>query len=466
MPTGSSAKDNAAEPVRVLPAMRALLSGIPPTPIPAQVEFASEQIMLGGRPLQDVVAGLYGDGGDWTVRQLEFRAPGHDEGVAERRERAKRFARSISRPRSASNSSDPDALMTWLQGRSDLAYRSQKPLRLRGDVSVAPDSFAIDGMKAEIDGGTVEGRIAVSHPQPSGGARIDADLKAERLDLDAASGFRALAGGPAGRMAGGGAAIARCRPRHLLGQELRPLVATLGYGPKTISLDRLKIGQPDGVTMEGVGRFDRANATGKLALNSSAASFNQLTALIAPFAPSLACAAQCDGNGPRSRARQNSPRSRQERGQADRANARVVLDLDAPQLKGVTTLTAKPPIAAINGIDIEAIKRSEVAVDAKLSSGQGRSLLALLGLDRAIAAGEGAAQFEGSANGAWGAPLRLKAKISGTGLDAEAQGTAEPWAQEPKASCQLEGSAASIWRRCSISSRRQARATYRADRRG
>ena len=35
-----AAKDNAAEPVRVLPAMRALLAGIPPTPIPTQVEFA------------------------------------------------------------------------------------------------------------------------------------------------------------------------------------------------------------------------------------------------------------------------------------------------------------------------------------------------------------------------------------------------------------------------------------------
>ena len=115
-----------------------------------------------------------------------------------------------------------------------------------------------------------------------------------------------------------------------------------------------------------------------------------------------------------------------------------MLDLDAPQLKGVTTLTAKPPIAAINGIDIEAIKRSEVAVDAKLSTGQGASLLALLGLDRAIAAGEGAARFEGSVSGAWGAPVQLKAKISGADLDAEAQGTAEPWAQEPKANVSLK----------------------------
>ena len=55
--------------------------------------------------------------------------------------------------------------MTWLQGRGDIGYRSQKPLRLRGDVTVAPDGFAIGAMKAEIDGGTVEGRVAVSHRQ-------------------------------------------------------------------------------------------------------------------------------------------------------------------------------------------------------------------------------------------------------------------------------------------------------------
>jgi hypothetical protein len=64
-------------------------------------------------------------------------------------------------------------------------------------------------------------------------------------------------------------------------------------------------------------------------------------------------------------------------------------------------------------------------------------LLALLGLDRAIAGGEGAAQFEGSVAGVWRAPLRLKAKMSGAGFDAEAQGTAEPWAAEPGANVNL-----------------------------
>ena len=55
-----------------------------------------------------------------------------------------------------------------------------------------------------------------------------------------------------------------------------------------------------------------------------------------------------------------------------------------------------------------------------------------------IAVGDGPAQFEGSVTGVWRAPLRLKVKMSGTGLDVEAEGTAEPWAAEPKASVNLK----------------------------
>ena len=114
-----------------------------------------------------------------------------------------------------------------------------------------------------------------------------------------------------------------------------------------------------------------------------------------------------------------------------------MFDLDTPQLKGVVTIAAKPVIVALHGIDLEALGRSEFTLESKLSSGQGRPLLAALGLDRAIAAGDGPAQFEGSVSGVWRAPLRLKVKLSGTGLDAEAEGAAEPWATEPKASLNL-----------------------------
>ena len=50
-----------------LPALRALAAGIPHVPIPAQIELASEQVMLGGRPLQDIAAELHGDAQSWRA---------------------------------------------------------------------------------------------------------------------------------------------------------------------------------------------------------------------------------------------------------------------------------------------------------------------------------------------------------------------------------------------------------------
>ena len=430
-------KDPNAEPVRVLPAVRALMSGIPQVPIPAQIELASEQVMLGGRPLQDIAAELHGDARSWSVRKLEFRAPGTTR-VSLSEATAKSPSSDQFKAALNVESSDPDALMTWLQGRGDVSTRNQKPLRLRGDVTIAPDGFAIDAMKAEIDGGAVEGRVAVSHRDAKSGSKISAELKAERLDLDAATAFARSLAGPQGEWPDEGQLTLDIGRAISAGQELRPLVARLGYGPKAFALDQLNIGQPENVTLEGVGRFDRVASIGKLELHSMASSFGQITALVAPFAPSLAARLNAMGASPGPARVNLAFEINKSAGQADRGNARAVIDVDAPQLKGVTTITAKPSVAAMQGVDLQALGHSELGIESKLSSEQGRFLLALLGLDRTIAAGDGPAQFEGTATGAWGASLRLKAKISGKGLDADADGTAEPWAQEPKANFSLK----------------------------
>ena len=429
-------KDSAAEPIRLLPGLRALLSAIPQAPIPAQIEFSSEQIMLGGRPLQNITADLHADAKSWTIDRLDFRAPGATRvdlsGIDTQPGPSGSFKGVLS-----VESSDPDTLVAWLQGRTEITYRSQKPLQLRGDISVGPNRLAIDGMNAELDGGAVTGRVAISSSSASGGSRFDADLKAERLDFDAATALVRSLAGPQAEWPDEAQLSLNIGRAVSAGQELQPLIAKLGYGPKTVTLDQLKIGEATGVTIEGAGNFDRVHATGRLALNSTAVSLGRITGLIAPFAPDLASRLDSAGTvaGPaRLKLTLDLDKNADH---ADRASARVVLDLDAPQLKGVATLTAKPEIAAMRAIDLDALRRSEIGIESKLSAEQGRSLLALLGLDRVVAATQGPAQFEGSATGIWHAPLRLKAKISGAGLDADAQGTAEPWASEPKANIVL-----------------------------
>ncbi len=300
------------------------------------------------------------------------------------------------------------------------------------------DRVAIDAIKAEIDGGAVEGRMAVSNIAADGGARVDAALKAERLDLDAATAFVRSLLGPQAEWPDQVQLSLDIDRAVSAGQELHPFTAKLGYGPKSFSLDQLKIGQASGLTVEGTGAFDRVNGTGKLALNSSAASLGQITGLVAPLAPAVASRLTAMGAGAGPARLKLTLALDKDAGHADRTNAHATLDLDSPQLKGLTTLTARPDAAALRALDFDKLQRSDISIESKLSSDRGSALLGLLGLDGMIAAGEGPAQFQGSVSGVWHAPLRLKISLSGAGLDAEAQGTAEPWAAQPKAGVSLK----------------------------
>ena len=308
-------------------------------------------------------------------------------------------------------------------------------------------------MKAEIDGGAVEGRVALARPSADGGSRFDAELKADRLDLDAAAAFVRSLAGPQADWPDAAAVSLDIGHASSAGQELHPVLARLGYGPKMISLDQLKIGDAGSVMVEGAGDFDRADATGKLALNSNAPSLGQITGLIAPLAPALAARLDAMGTGP-------GP-----------AHLKLALDLgkDSDRCRSrERARRARPRRAAAQGRGHrhrEARRRQRCARSISTRSGAAKSASnrncrrsravrcwpcwGSITLSRPA---HGPAQFEGSASGIWHAPLRLKVKITGAGLDADAQGTAEPWAPEPTAKRQSDDTAASISRRCSISS--------------
>jgi len=425
-----AARDD-AEPLRILPALRAGLAAIPQAPIPAQIEFNTDQIMLGGRPLQNIAAELQTDGRSWTFQRLELRAPGMTQlSLNGATPGADSFSGRLS-----VESSDPDTLVAWLQGRSEINRRSTRPLRLAGEVTIAANHLAIDRVKADIEGGTVEGRIAFVQTGASKGSRLDADLRADRLDLDSAASFvRALAG-PQGEWPEEAKLSLDIGRAISAGQELRPFAARLAYGPTSLSLEQLRFGQASGVTTVASGNFDRAKVTGKLALQSSANSLRELTALIDPFAPALRArfdAIPAASGATRLKLDLSLDKNAEH---ADRSNARAVLELDAPQLKATATLAAQTPASAIGGIDLERLRSSDFTLDSKVSMPQAGALLALLGLDRVVAAGEGASQFEGKLTGAWRRPLQLNAKLSGGGLDADAQGSVE--LSEPKGSVNL-----------------------------
>ncbi|MGY4231217.1 uncharacterized protein involved in outer membrane biogenesis [Bradyrhizobium sp. USDA 4449] len=422
-----------ADPLRILPALRAGLAAIPQAPIPAQIEFNADQIMLGGRPLQNITTELQTDGRSWTFQRLELRAPGMTQlSLNGATPGADSFSGRLS-----VESSDPDTLVAWLQGRNDILRRSTRPLRLAGDVTIAANHLAIDKLKADIEGGAVEGRIAFVQTGASKGSRIDADLKADRLDLDAAASFvRALAG-PQGEWPEEAKLSLDIGRAISAGQELRPFAARLGYGPTSLSLEQLRFGQASGVTTEASGSFDRTKATGRLALTSSANSLRDLTALLEPIAPAVRARFDAIPALPGATRLKLDLSLDKSAEHADRSDARAVFDLDAPQLKAIATLTAQAPVAAVNGIDIEKLRNGDFTLETKVSAPQAAALTGLLGLDRIAAAGEGASQLAGKLSGAWRGPMQLNAKLSGGGLDADVQGNLELSASEPKANVNL-----------------------------
>jgi large subunit ribosomal protein L24 len=455
------ADDKTAEPIRLLPGLRGLLAAMPQPPLAVKIEFSAEQVMLGGRPLQNIAGELHtgatdpkttdlkatdpnatdlksadpkSDAGSWRIDRLDFRAPGSTRvslsGANAPAGMPNGFKETLD-----VESSDPDTLMAWLQGRSDIGFRNQKPFRLHGDVSLSAGRIAIDAMKAEIDGGAVSGRIAVASP-PAGGSRLDADLKADRLDLDAATAFVRSLAGPQPEWPEQAQVSLDIGRAISAGQEMHPFAAKFGYGPTSVSLDQLKIGDASSVMLQGAGNFNRGDATGRLTLKATAQSLGRINAIIQPFAPQLA--SRLDKMASSGASYVNLALSvDKDHGHVDRADVRGVLDFGAPQLSGTVTVTAKPEAAALRRMELDKIQRSEFSIESHMSSPQGAPLLALLGLDQAVAPGAGPAQFQGSATGIWHAPLRLKLKLSGAELDTEAQGTAEPWAKQPKANVNL-----------------------------
>ena len=115
------------------------------------------------------------------------------------------------------------------------------------------------------------------------------------------------------------------------------------------------------------------------------------------------------------------------------ANARAVLDVDAPQLKGSVIFGVAPALDAARGIDLAALSRNDVNAEAKFTSEKSTSMLSLLGLDRIVSAQQGPAQFGSRLTGRMNAPLRVNAKLTGAGVDGDIQGTVDPWADVTKA---------------------------------
>lgn len=431
-------QSGSTEPVQMMPGLRALLAALPQAPLPTRIDINAERIILGGRPVQDLDLTLRAANGSWSVDRLEVRAPGttdisiqgalassgHTDDPSSDVDDSFKGALKI-------DSSDPGAFTTWLLGRTDGAAQKQKPLHVAGNVHLASDRIAIDDLKADVDGGAITGRIAWAARKDGNASSFDADLAADRLDLDAATALVRGIGIPQQDWPDRGQLAVNIARAVSSGQELRPFVAKLRYDDKTIALDGLRVGQARGVTMDGSGVFHRDETTGNVAVQAAAPSVSDLADLIALWAPSFSERLKAQaGQAPGAARVKLTLDLGKDAKAADRAAARATLELTAPQLNGNVTLNASPLRETVHATNIDALTKIpfDLAIDA--SAENGATLLRWLGLDRALAAGEGRARVTGSAHGMWNAAWQVKAALSAGALNADVRGSVTPTAQK------------------------------------
>ncbi|EAQ36450.1 hypothetical protein NB311A_20971 [Nitrobacter sp. Nb-311A] len=421
-------------PAKLLQALQRYLTKIPKPRLAADIKIGVDRIMLGDRPIQDFGADLRSDATSWAISRLEFDAPGATRVAVDGE-----ILKPGSSPRLNGtvdlDSSDPDTFMAWLRGRGEVAHPHRKPLRVQGKLTVEPGQIVFEQLKADIEGGSVEGRLAFVDLTAENGGRAEAELKADRLDLDAAASL-VRAATPQGGWSGEGRLSLNVAHAMSTAQELGPFLAELSYGPVAISLEQLKIGSSGGLMIDGSGAFDRVNTTGKLSLNATSESVAPMASLIAPLAPSVAArlnAIPATAGAAQLHLALNVAKSPVDKKKAD---ASAKLNVDLPQLKGSLSLDAAPLLAAVRAADFDALSHSELTLRTKLTSERGGGVPMLLGLDRVIAIANQSV-LEATATGAWRAPVRLNARMSGPDLDAAIKGTAEPWSSDRKADLNL-----------------------------
>lgn len=398
------------------------MQALPRMPLMSEIGIDIDAVNFGPRPMQGFDLDIRAHGQDWSIETLQFRAPGGTRvnlagKVVDAGENA-RFTGDLKL-----DVNDPAGLALWLRGAIDNSYRLPEPLRIAGKATLAPDLVSIDGLSADIDGQAFGGRLALAKTG-DGKTKLDAALSARKLNSDSVDTlFRAVSG--VGQRPDAASLMLDIEQVDLKDQVLKPVAVQASYTAETISIERLRIGDADGVSIEGKGALNRISSSGQLSLTATSASLDPVSRLLAPVAPEFS--KRLSGLPGGAGNVWAGLTVDLEKAQGDRAGVRASLDIRSPQIDGAVMASLSPRLDRVQALDLDALAKDEATIAAKLSAASGGSLLSLLGLDRTFAAGGKPVQLDASVKGAWGTQLAVKAKLSGEAFDGDIDGTLQPF---------------------------------------
>ncbi len=403
-------------PIALLRTMTDTLSDLGRPPLPMKIGLGIDSLSLGGAQLTTVRGDILSDGDAWSLDSFEFRAPGATQVRASGRLKLAAKVAEFSGPANV-ESTDPKALIAWLEGRPDAARAPIGPLQARGEVTLGGERLAIDRFEAKFDRKMVAGRLAYAFASEQRPARLDAAINAAEFDIDGALAFlNNLAGATFDRPGEIALALDFGRATYA-GIEAKGAAANLKFDASGLVIERLSVADFGGALINASGRIDTTSPSprGSIALTLEAQRLTGVAALAAKFAPAHIA---------------DMLQALTQRSSSAKLSAKLdVAPLAASGPKTSATLALAGAIAGIrinmtaegNG-DAARPAAADLRVNGSLEADDGASLAAFVGLDRLATLERRPARLVLNANGPADGDLRVDAKFAGAGLDAAAAG--------------------------------------------
>ena len=313
------------------------------------------------------------------------------------------------------DSADADTLLAWLSGRGDTASAGVRTLRARGDVTIAGDRLAVDGLNATLDQDNVQGRFAYTWPASDRPAIVEADLHATKLDLDALAAFAKSAVDENGFAPPRQGSLALdIGKATLAGVDARTVKAQIKFDAGALQIEHLSVGELGGAALDISGRIDELSSQprGRVTVDLNAGTLVDLSRVLGQFAPQTADVLRraADRLAP---AKLHGTLTVE---RAPTAGSTAKLDLD-----GQLGLMRVALSGAATGEPAK-LGEANVRVDSRLDADDGTALATLFGLDHVVAVDQLPGRVTLSAAGPLNGELRVDGEASASGFTAAVRG--------------------------------------------
>ncbi|HMG80188.1 MAG TPA: AsmA family protein [Xanthobacteraceae bacterium] len=387
-------------------------------PLPGKIGVGIAGLTVGGTNVQSLHGVARFDATGWSLDGVELRAPGLTQVSLSGQLKQSGHGLAFTGP-GALDSADADTLLAWLSGRGGTASAGVRTLRARGNVTIAGDRLAVDGLDATLDQDNVQGRFAYTWPTtwPASDrpAIVEADLHATKLDLDALTAFAKSAVDENGFAPPRQGSLALdIGKATLAGVDARTVKAQIKFDSGALQIEHLSVGELGGAALDISGRIDELSSQprGRVTVDLNAGTLADLSRVLGQFAPQTADVLRraADRLAP---AKLHGTLTVE---RAATAGSTVKLDLNG-QL-GLLRV-------ALNGVvagEPSKLGEANVHIDSRLDADDGTALAALFGLSRVVAVDQLPGRVTLSAVGPLNGELRVDGEASASGFTAAVRG--------------------------------------------